>query len=104
MDGRQSEFKYTRNEANQSISLLFNRAGGQKYHIPVPALGQLSRTIGDKYPNASEWGTHLYRKNFLSRAWMLEFQKLVQELAPDNSINWDSTERYYDAQDEREKK
>lgn len=100
MDRRQSDFKYNRNEGSDSITLLLDLPVARKYHIPVSRLGQLSKTIGEKYPNASEWGAHLYRKNVVSRAWMLEFRKLVQKLAPYNSINWDSTERYYDAQDE----
>lgn len=100
---RQSEFKYTQNKKNESITLYLNRAQfTEKYHVSVSELGRVRRTPSEKYPDASEWGIHMYAKHIVTREWMREFHKVIQELVPDNTINWDSTERYYDAQDEQE--
>ena len=77
------------------------------YRIPVKKIGnKLNWRIGAKgtdgivVNDVSTWTMQLFTKVKMDEKYMQEFKKIVQEHAPNNSINWDDTFKAVNIQNE----
>lgn len=68
------------------------------YRIPVNKLGKtISWIIGENkeegivIPNVSSWTLKLFTKNSADAKYIDQFKGLIQENAPNNSIDWKAT-------------
>ncbi len=68
------------------------------YRIPVKKLGKLiSWCVGDSkeegivIPNVSSWTLKLFTKSNEDEKYVQQFKDLIQEHAPNNSIDWKAT-------------
>jgi hypothetical protein len=68
------------------------------YRIPVKKIGNtISWNIGEKgkegilMKNVSTWTLRLFTKQITEDKYIQQFKSIVQEYAPNNSINWEET-------------
>lgn len=68
------------------------------YRIPVKKIGQtIDWKIGEKgnegieMKHVSKWTLKLFTRNVTDESFITQFEKIVQELAPDNTIDWEET-------------
>ncbi len=68
------------------------------YRIPLNKIGNtLDWIIGDKgekgmlFKNVSSWTLQLFTKKITEEKYIEQFQKIVHEFAPKNTINWKTT-------------
>ncbi|WP_107038166.1 hypothetical protein [Brumimicrobium mesophilum] len=68
------------------------------YRIPIKKIGQTTDwKIGEKgnegieMKHVSKWTLKLFTRNITDESFITQFEKIVQEHAPDNTIDWEET-------------
>ena len=96
---KQSDFRYK--VVGEYIHLQFDSK--PDYSIAIAELGRVLKDNDQHYPGLSDMVRHMYKKGNVDRKWCLGFQNLIQTLVPENKINWESTNKYLDVEEARER-
>lgn len=77
------------------------------YRIPVKKIGQtIDWKIGEKgnegieMKHVSKWTLKLFTKNVTDESFITQFENIVKEHAPDNTIDWEETQMAIKVQNE----